>query len=330
MASLDNTLNFTISEEHVGKRADKTLSVLCDDLSRSRIKALIDDGQVFLNGKPLPSASYAVVEGDELSIAVPPPREATPQPEDIPLEIIYEDDDLLVINKAAGMVVHPGAGNWSGTLVNALLHHCGDSLSGIGGVIRPGIVHRLDKDTSGLMMVAKNDHAHQSLSAQLQDRSLSRIYWALCCGVPVPRKGVIDQSIGRHRNNRLKMSVMSNAPKDAKTHYKVLENIKGGCALVECKLDTGRTHQIRVHMEFLKYPIIGDPLYGVQPTKLISALKSANYSADIIKEVVEFPRQMLHAKNIRFIHPTTEEEMVFEADLPSDFSKVLKRLNKTT
>lgn len=327
MNSSESTLIFTILEEHVGKRADKALSILCDDLSRSRIKSLMDEGQVLLNGKPLVSASYAVAEGDELSITVPAPREATPQPENIPLEIIYEDDDLLVINKTAGMVVHPGAGNWSGTLVNALLHHCGDSLSGIGGVIRPGIVHRLDKDTSGLMMVAKNDHAHQSLSAQLQDRTLSRIYWALCCGVPVPRKGVIDQSIGRHRNNRLKMSVMSNVSKDAKTHYKVLEDIKGSCALVECKLDTGRTHQIRVHMEFLKHPIIGDPLYGVQPTKLISSLKLVGYSADIVKEILDFPRQMLHAKKIRFIHPTTEKEMDFESDLPSDFTKVLKKLN---
>jgi len=330
MSSSDGELSFVVGEEHAGKRADKALSLLCDDLSRSRIKALIDDGQVLLNGKPLSGASYALSEGDALSLSVPPPKESVPQPEDIPIDVVYEDDDVLVLNKRAGMVVHPGAGNWNGTLVNALLHHCGDTLSGIGGVIRPGIVHRLDKETSGLMMVAKNDHAHQSLSAQLQDRTLSRVYWALVCGVPVPRKGVVDQPIGRHKNNRLKMSVISKLPKDAKTYYEVVEGFGEACALVECRLETGRTHQIRVHMEFLKYPIIGDPLYGVQPTKLKSSLKSSDYNTDVIEFVSSVGRQMLHAKKIQFIHPVTEQEMFFEADLPGDFSKVLKNLYKSS
>lgn len=226
------------------------------------------------------------------------------------------------------MVVHPGAGNWTGTLVNALLHHCGGTLSGIGGEMRPGIVHRLDKETSGLMMVAKNDEAHQGLSAQLADRSLSRTYHALVLGVPLPIKGVVDRPIGRHRHDRQRMSVMSSAPREARTRYRVLEDFGGACALVECNLETGRTHQIRVHMQAIGYPLIGDPLYGPQPSALRSKLKKIEYSSENIDEILLLGRQFLHATRIMFIHPITGEEMGFEREKPTDLLKILKILTK--
>ncbi len=329
MSSESNILNIDIPDDFAGQRADKALGVLCKDLSRSRIEALIDEGQVLINGAPFANAKQAVQEGDCFTITVPRPRECDPDPEDIPLDIIYEDDDLLVINKAVGMVVHPGAGNWSGTLVNALLYHCGDSLSGVGGIVRPGIVHRLDKDTSGLIMVAKNDTAHKSLSEQLADRTLSRVYHALVVGVPMPLKGVIERPIGRHKHDRLKMSVMSNKPKDAKTHYKLLKSYGSACSLVECRLETGRTHQIRVHMEAFGCPLVGDKLYGAQPTLLISKLKKEGYSVETIKNIMSFGRQALHAKEIRFKHPQTGEDMSFSSDLPADLSNVLKLLEKS-
>ncbi len=329
MSNVSDELSFSALEQHVGLRADKVLSLLCDELSRSRIRGLIDDGKVSLNGKTLSAPSQAVQEGDAFVIVVPPPAPSEPQAEDIALDIVYEDDDLLVINKAVGMVVHPAAGNWSGTLVNALLHHCGDSLSGIGGVIRPGIVHRLDKDTSGLMLVAKNDHAHQSLSGQLANRTLSRIYHALVVGVPMPLKGKIERAIGRHKHDRLKMSVMSNNPKDALTHYKVLERYGEACSLVECRLETGRTHQIRVHMEAFGYPLVGDRQYGAQPTLLISKLKKDSYPNESIKNIMEFPRQALHAKEIRFDHPVSGDSMHFSSDLPENMLNILKILGKS-
>ena len=329
MNTESNLLTITISDEYAGQRADKALGILCEGLSRSRIKGLIDARQVLMNDKVLDSPSVAVKEGDSFVVTIPPPEPSEPLPEDIPLDIIYEDDDLLVINKAAGMVVHPAAGNWSGTLVNALLYHCGDSLSGIGGVIRPGIVHRLDKDTSGLMLVAKNDDAHQSLSEQLSDRSLSRIYYTLVTGVPVPYKGKIDRPVGRHKHDRLKMSVISNMPKEARTHYKVVERFGEACSLVECQLETGRTHQIRVHMEALGHPVIGDRLYGPQPTLLKSKLKKENYSTEITENILNFSRQALHAKEISFYHAQKQENLSFSSDLPSDFSNILKKLQKS-
>ncbi len=324
----ENRLTFVAEEQHISLRADKFLSSVYDELSRSRLQKLIADGHVTLNDVVLKSASTRVGEGDTFTVCVPEAESGVPEAEDIPLNVVYEDDDLLVIDKAAGMVVHPGAGNWSGTLVNALLHHCGDSLSGIGGVIRPGIVHRLDKDTSGLIMVAKNDHAHKYLSAQFADRTLSRVYYALVLGVPMPIKGIVSREIGRHRHNRLKMSVMSNSPRDARTHYKVVESYGEACSLVECKLETGRTHQIRVHMETLGYPLIGDHLYGPQQTGLIAKLKKAGYDNEFIKEMVELPYQMLFAKQISFIHPTSEKQMSFECDTPEIMGKVLKILRK--
>ena len=328
MCSKENRLEYVVDEVEVGSRADKFLSNVCVELSRSRIQSLIDGGCVTCNGGVVKTASVKVVQGDVYRISVPEPEPAEPEAEDIPLDVVYEDDDLLVINKAVGMVVHPGAGNWSGTLVNALLHHCGDSLSGIGGVVRPGIVHRLDKDTGGLMLVAKNDHAHAHLSEQLADRSLSRVYHAIVLGVPMPIKGVIDRPIGRHRHDRLKMSVMSNAPRDARTHYLVKQEFQGGICLVECKLETGRTHQIRVHMESIGHPLLGDPLYGPQPTALRSALNRGDYVTEIIDNIMCTPVQMLCAKEISFIHPVTEKRMDFDCDHPGLFSKVLKMLNK--
>jgi len=324
----DKLLSFVVEDVDEGERADKFLSMRCHDLSRSRLKSLVQEGCVTLNNKTFSSVSYKVNEGDVFALKIPPVVDATPAAENIPLDVVYEDDDLLVVNKAAGMVVHPAAGHHSGTLVNALLHHCGDSLSGIGGVARPGIVHRLDKDTSGLMIVAKNDFAHQHLSAQLSDRSLSRIYSALVLGVPMPLKGIVDRAIGRHKHNRLKMSVMGASPREARTHYKVLERFGEGCALVECRLETGRTHQIRVHMEALGYPLLGDLIYRAPDTKIKSYFGKIVQDIDFIDDVVSFGRQMLHARAIAFVHPRREDVMSFESDLPDDMAKILKYLCK--
>ncbi len=328
MSSEEKELSFIVDEWNMGMRADKFLSSVCEDLSRSRIQGLIAGGQVSVNGSVLKSASLKTEEGAEFCVRVPALVPSDPEPQNIPLDIVYEDDDLLVINKAAGMVVHPAAGNFDGTLVNALLYHCGDSLSGIGGVVRPGIVHRLDKDTSGLMLVAKNDHAHKHLSEQLADRTLSRIYHALVLDIPLPIKGKIDRPIGRHRHNRLKMSVMSNSPRSACTHYKVIKNYNEALSLVECKLESGRTHQIRVHMEALGHPLVGDPVYGIQQTALIARMKKGGYDNDLIREFMEFPRQFLFAKAISFVHPTTKELMSFECDPPEDLSELLAKLDK--
>lgn len=330
MASQDETV-YTVDENGVGQRADKYLCGVCD-ISRSRLQALIEQGYVMLNGDVLKTSSRRLENNDILTVRVPEVAPAKQMAEDIPLNIVYEDDDLLVINKQAGLVVHPGAGNHGGTLVNALLHHCGDSLSGIGGVERPGIVHRLDKDTSGLMLVAKNDYAHQYLAEQLADRSLSRTYMALVVGVPMPVKGVVDRAIGRDRHNRLKMSVVGNAKREARTHYRIERSFGKALSLVECTLETGRTHQIRVHMEAIGHPLIGDPLYGAQPTFIRSKLKNGInldfYDPDLADKIINFPRQFLHACRISFLHPATEEEMFFEVDLPSDMINILELLDK--
>ena len=323
-ADTQTSYEFTINDTLAGKRVDKALSSLCTDHSRSRLQSLISDGQVYLNNKVLTSASLKVGEGDVIRLTIPDPKPAKQQPENIPLDVVYEDDDLLVINKPVGLVVHPGAGNWSGTLVNALLYHCGDHLSGIGGELRPGIVHRLDKDTSGLMMVAKNDHAHQYLSAQLADRSLSRRYLAIALGVPMPIKGTVDLPIGRDRHNRLKMSVRGNAMREAQTHYHALENFADALSLVSCKLQTGRTHQIRVHMQALGHPLIGDPLYGPQKTAVGAKLRQADAPEDLVALIENFGRPALHAAEIEFYHPRTEKSMHFEVGTPHDFSNALK------
>lgn len=324
----EDILEIVITDEHTGQRADKALAALCPDLSRTRLQALIAEGQVFVDDEVLGSASRKLEAGDAVRIIMPAPVQSVPEAEAIALDIVYEDDDLLVINKAAGMVVHPGAGNWTGTLVNALLHHCADSLSGIGGVVRPGIVHRLDKETSGLIIVAKNDKAHRYLAEQLSDRSLSRTYFAVVLGVPFPIKGIVDRAIGRDRNSRLRMGTTGTGLRDARTHYLVAERFGEACALVQCELETGRTHQIRVHMQLLGHPLIGDQLYGPQRTALAAKLKKGGYEPEVVEEICAFPRQALHAAALRFIHPRTKEEMEFEAEPPEDLVKLLKMLKK--
>ncbi len=328
MSNTDSmTYRFMVDAAYAKSRLDKFLSEMQEDLSRARVQALIKEGCVQVNGRACLQSSAKVAEGDDVVIDVPPPRNAEPQAEDIALDIVYEDEHMLVLNKKAGLVVHPGAGNYEGTLVNALLHHCGDSLSGIGGVLRPGIVHRLDKETSGLMLVAKSDKAHKGLAAQLEDRSLSRTYYALVLGVPVPRAGKVDMPIARHVSNRLKMNVVKKGGKEARTGYKVLNVYRDVLSLVECKLETGRTHQIRVHMQAIKYPIVGDALYGPQKNALESALKRGGYDGAVIREVSSFPRQALHAGCIEFIHPISGEEMGFEVDLPDDMAQLVCALN---
>ncbi|MBW8309661.1 MAG: RluA family pseudouridine synthase [Candidatus Paracaedibacteraceae bacterium] len=321
MQSKSDTYSLIIDVCLAGQRLDKALSLSFPHLSRTRIQGLIDTGQVDIIPHRKISSSMKLVNNDQITLTIPEAEEATPPPQSIPLDIIYEDADLLVINKSAGMVVHPAPGHREDTLVNALLGHCGDSLSGIGGVKRPGIVHRLDKDTSGLMVVAKNDMAHHALSAQFSDRSLSRTYIAFVWGIPYPQQGTIETLIGRHPRNRQKMSVLNQGGREAITHYKVLATF-GNCeetrlkiSMVQCKLATGRTHQIRVHMLHLGHPLVGDPLYGRLP-KGAKALWS--------ESIINFSRQALHAKEISFIHPVSGKVMRFLSDLPSDLAEFAK------
>ena len=312
-----------------GGRLDKVLADLVGDVSRSRLKNLILEEQVMLNGAVCNDASRKVSTGDKLTLTIPEAIEALPQPENIPLDIVYEDSDMLVINKAVGMVVHPGAGNQNGTLVSALLYHCGDTLSGIGGVRRPGIVHRLDKDTSGLMVVAKNDRAHNGLASQLVDRSLSRLYQALVWKEPSPIKGFVNAPIGRHQANRLKMSVRSHAMgREAITHYLREKTFNGIASLVACRLETGRTHQIRVHMQHLGHPLLGDPLYGLPQQEQRSLMNRGGYDEEAREAVLAFPRQALHAAGIHFIHPVSGEAMEFESEFPADLQELLEILSQ--
>lgn len=324
----DTIFELRMEDHHLQPgRLDKILAGLIEDLSRSRLQGLITDGQVTVNGLVTKAVSARLTVGDKVAVHVPALHDPDPQPEDIPLDIVYEDDDLLVINKAVGMVVHPGAGNHDGTLVNALLHHCADSLSGIGGVMRPGIVHRLDKDTSGLIVVAKHDKAHQGLSDQLQDRSLSREYMALLLKVPTPLKGHIEGSIGRDPRNRLKMTYNPRNGKPAKTFFHVQARYRDALSLVACKLESGRTHQIRVHMQALGHPLIGDSLYGPQPTAVRGAMGKAGFDEAVIDACLSFPRQALHAQRIAFIHPMTGEAHSYEAAMPDDLGDLLQKLS---
>ena len=315
-------------------RLDKVLAeaLACDEaaqalgFSRARVQQLLKEGLVSLSGSVITDANHKLKgESVACSVIVPPPVAAEPQAEVIPLSIVFEDEDMLVIDKPAGLVVHPAAGNWEGTLVNALLAHCGASLSGIGGVARPGIVHRLDKDTSGLMVVAKNDFAHQKLTAQFADRSLSRVYQALVWGVPSPISGEIKGAIGRHPRSRQKMAVVEHGGKDALTYYGVTEAFGTLASLVECKLATGRTHQIRVHMAHVGHPVVGDPLYGSQRGKGGAARKD---ETGIVGLLGDFERQALHAGAIRFIHPRSSKALNFKAPLPEDMADLLKKLRK--
>ena len=315
-----------------GVRLDQWLAGrLAPDLSRSRVQALIKQGAVSIGGRVVEEAKRKLVSGDEVAIDMPEAEPAEPEGEAIPLDILYEDDELIVINKPAGLVVHPGAGNWTGTLVNALIHHCGDSLSGIGGVKRPGIVHRLDKETSGVMVVAKTDRAHKSLSEAFADHGrtgdLERAYDALVWGFPQRMTGTIDAPLGRHAD-RVRRAVVPDHRDDARhavTHFTVQERFGQDQAefttasLVECRLETGRTHQIRVHMAHIGHPVVGDPDYGqafrTKSNRLPEPLKSA---------VKAFPRQALHARLLAFRHPATHLIMRFEAPLPRDMGELVE------
>ena len=298
---------FQIEFELDKTRLDKALCTLDDTLTRAAAVRLTESGGVTLNGKTA-SKSDKVKIGDIVEITYPEPVSSEAVPQDIPLDIIYEDDDLLVVNKPKGMVVHPAAGNPDGTLVNALLYHCGDSLSGIGGVVRPGIVHRIDKDTSGLLMVAKNDTAHLKLSEQIKEHSFTREYEAVIIGHLKEQKGSIDAPIGRSKNDRKKMAVTELNSKNAVTRYEVLEEYPG-FSYVRLRLETGRTHQIRVHMAYLGHPLAGDGVYGGR-------------NAERIME----GGQCLHARKIGFIHPTTGKYMEFTSPLPEYFTKFLEKL----
>jgi 23S rRNA pseudouridine1911/1915/1917 synthase len=323
---------FIVMPDDAGQRLDKFLAAQCPDLSRTRLQDLVESGQVSVDNRTGIAASLKIKAGAEIAVTVPPPVDDTPVPENIPLSVVYEDDDLLVIDKQAGLVVHPAAGHAQGTLVNALLYHCGESLSGIGGVRRPGIVHRLDKDTSGLMLVAKNDHAHHFLSEQLADRSLSRTYTAFIWDTPSVRSGVIDAPVGRHASNRQKMAInRTPSGRDARTRYTLVATFgQGNAAQVACDLETGRTHQVRVHMAHLGHPLVGDALYGLQRTGRESRLRKGGWEEGAADFINHFPRQALHAARIRFIHPGTEEEMSFSASLPADMEELLSYLKSAT
>ena len=291
-----------------GLRLDKALVVFCPDKSRSYLSLLISEGHCLVNGVPQ-KASFKVKERDEISLDIPDPVELVIKKEDIPLDIVYEDDDILIINKPQGMVVHPSAGHHEHTLVNAIMNHCKD-LSGINGVIRPGIVHRIDKDTSGLICIAKNDNAHECLAEQLKTHTMARTYIALVRGVIKENSGTIDMPIGRHPTNRQKMAVIREGGKNAITNFKVLDRFATH-TLIECSLVTGRTHQIRVHMSQIGYPVEGDPLYaGKNYDKLYKG------------------GQLLTAIKLKLIHPTTKKEVEFSIDIPDYFKKILSNLQK--
>ena len=307
-------LTLTAGPEDKGSRLDAFIGYNADELSRSYAVKLIDQGLVSVNGSPAASKKQAVFDGDEIVIELPEPEALDVKAEDIPLEIVYEDDDVAVINKPRGMVVHPGPGNYSGTLVNAIMHHMGDSLSYINGVIRPGIVHRIDKDTSGLLMIAKNDKAHESLAAQLAEHSVTREYTALCYDNIKEEEITIDEPIGRDPKNRLRNAVRGASAKDAITHIKVTERF-GKYTLVKAILETGRTHQIRVHMAYIHHPLVGDELYGFRK------------QSDKV-EGVKVSGQLLHAGTLGFVHPSTGEYMEFHSDLPEIFETVLEKLRK--
>ncbi|ATN35320.1 RNA pseudouridine synthase [Rhizobium sp. ACO-34A] len=323
-----------IAGEDAEGRLDAWLTAeLSGEFSRNRIKALIEQGAITINGETITEPKRKIKPGDRLSVVLPEPEDPEPKGENIPLEVLYEDDDLIVIAKPAGLVVHPGAGNWTGTLVNALIYHCGDSLSGIGGVKRPGIVHRLDKETSGVMVVAKNDAAHRHLADQFADHGrtgpLERAYQAIVWGRPRTLHGTIDAPLGR-AGDRTKRAVKREDSDDAReaiTHYEVLERYgekpDASClaSLIECRLETGRTHQIRVHMAHIGHPLIGDPEYG-------AAFKTkANLLPEPAKSIVNgFHRQALHAYLLAFEHPATGETMAFEAPIPDDMQQIIDAL----
>jgi len=304
-----NVFEFIVEEDRKGTRLDVVLSLVIEEASRSHLQKLIDIGRVEVNGEIGTSKKYKVKTGDSIKVTIPEPVHLNVVPEDIPIDIVYEDEDVLVVNKPKGMVVHPAAGNYTGTLVNAILYHC-KTLSSINGVIRPGIVHRIDKDTSGLLMIAKNDMAHHSLAEQLAAHSITRAYRAVVYHNFQEDTGTVNAPIGRDPKNRLKMAVTKLNSKEAITHYKVLQRF-GSFTYIEARLETGRTHQIRVHMAHINHPLLGDAVYG--PKKVVLGVET----------------QMLHAKLLGFHHPKTGEYLEFESPLPQEFISVIKKLGGT-
>ena len=303
---MSDRVTLACGAESAGARIDKYISDNIAELTRSAVQGLIAEGLVLADGKPV-SKNYKLRGGETVEVEIPEPEPMDAVPEDIPLDIVYEDADLLVVNKPKGMVVHPAHGNYTGTLVNALLHHCGNSLSGINGVIRPGIVHRIDKNTSGLLIVAKNDAAHLKLAEQIKAHSFTREYEAVVTGVMKEQSGTVDAPIGRHKTDRKKMCVTTENSRNAVTHYEVLKQY-GGYAHLRLRLETGRTHQIRVHMAYIGHPVMGDDVYG-KPCKGLEG-------------------QCLHARKIGFIHPSTGQYMEFSSELPEYFQAVLRKLEK--
>ena len=307
--------NFTVEKSLPGGRLDTFLRTKFPAVSRGAMQRLIEQGHIRVNGQAT-KPTHTPRAGDQVEIHWPDARPAEAQPEEMPLDILFEDKSLLVVNKPAGLVVHPAAGHEEHTLVNALLHHCAGELSGIGGVARPGIVHRLDKETSGCLVVAKNDETHLALSKQFAERQVKKIYNAIVCGEPARDSGEIRAAIARHSTHRKRMAVRDDdSGRAAHTSWRVLEKLNAA-AFVEAQIHTGRTHQIRVHFEFLGHPVVGDETYGAKQNKKLAEL--TGYTA---------PRVMLHSRELSFIHPRTEKEMSFESPLPKDFREALKRLH---
>ena len=298
----------TVSPEEAGVRIDKYLTEQLPDITRSYLQKLLKDGSVQMNGKSV-KTSTKTASGAVIELTIPEPEEPEILPEDIPLDILYEDSDVILINKPKDMVVHPAAGHYTGTLVNALMYHCKGDLSGINGVLRPGIVHRIDKDTTGVLIICKNDKAHNALAEQLKEHSITRKYRAIVCGNLKEDEGTVDAPLGRHPQDRKKMAIVRTGGKRAVTHYRVLERF-GNYTYIECQLETGRTHQIRVHMASLGHPLLGDEVYGR------------------VKSPFKLEGQTLHAMVLGFIHPTTGEYMEFEAPLPEYFEKLLGKLRR--
>jgi 23S rRNA pseudouridine1911/1915/1917 synthase len=313
--------NFVVESDYVNFRADKYLAVHLPEISRSKIKTLMQAGQIKLNNIQFEDCSYKVQLGDSFDVIIKKQRAEKVKARDIPFTVIYEDEHLLVIDKPAGLTVHPGAGNYDNTLVNALLFYCGDSLSSISGEARPGIVHRLDKDTSGLMLVAKSDIVHSNLAEQLEKRKIKRVYHALVYGIVTPIAGKISVNIGRNKSNHKIMSVMKAGGKTAVTYYRLLNSFFDTLSLVECVLETGRTHQIRVHMQYKKHPVVGDPTYA----------KGYNFNLAKLPEeakklILGLNRQALHAKELSFIHPITQQALNFTSNYPKELNDVIKTL----
>ena len=302
---------YTVEESQSGMRLDKFLTEIYPDQTRSFLQKLVKSGEIKVNGKPVIKAGFVVEGGDQVSASIPTPQAVEIEAENIPLDILYEDADVLIVNKPKGMVVHPSAGHYSGTLVNAIMYHCADSLSGINGEIRPGIVHRIDMDTTGALIICKNDAAHVDIAEQIKEPTVTRRYRGIVCGVVKEDEGTIEGAIGRHPTQRKKMAINEKNGKPAITHYKVLQRF-AKYTYMEFRLETGRTHQIRVHMASIGHPLLGDELYGNPKNLAMKGLQG----------------QTLHAMVIGFVHPTTHEYMEFEAPLPEYFQNLLQKLPK--